>query len=135
MHCYITMAPPKLYRWIWEWSDYGDEIIISHQKFLSLEACQFDALRHYPYIRAGDWSGRTGRPNVRIVEEEILEYKWILVIYDQFDMEIARYSEDVWYESMAECLLASRKLNVKTCEDSSYWEVDFKSRLKPEDGA
>lgn len=124
------MAESKLYKWIWEWSDYGDKIIDSNQLFSSRQLCQFDALRHYPYVRAGDWKGRTGTPEARIVEEDALEYRWILVIYDEDNWELARYSEDIWYDTCAQCVNATRKLNVDPTETGSYAELEFETRLK-----
>ena len=109
-----TMETPTLFRWTWEWNDYGDEIISSKQKFLTREMCQMDALRHYPYISSAEWNGRTGSPEAKITESTPVETRWIMVFYDHCDMEIARYAADEWYNSMAECIHAAKKLKIKT---------------------
>ena len=124
------METPKLYRWTWEWSDYEDVIISSQQKFTTQALCQLDALRHYPHIREAERNGRTGTPEFRITEEDVQESRWILVFYDDQDLETGRYTEDVWYDSMAECIHASKKVNVDTAAAGSYSEVDFETRFK-----
>ncbi len=120
---------PKLYHWNWVWSDHGDQIISSNQKFPSRVLCQLDGLRHNPSIRHSELQGRTGFPQLKIKSSPMLEYKWIFIILDSRGEEIGRYAENKWYSSMYECIEASKNADFQL-SDVFGCDMDFDIREK-----
>lgn len=118
------------YSWKWIWSDHGDEIISSSQVFPSKELCQLDALKHQPTIRTGEKKGRTGGPKMVLRASAVLEYRWMMYIYNDKHERIGSFSEDRWYDTSVECLQASYKLTPELFDSSFYCDVDFDVREK-----
>lgn len=110
------------------WSDYGDEIISSRQKYSTKEICQIDALRHTPSFRESELLGRTGKPKLAVTAEPVLQYRWVISVYDKERVEIVKQTEDRWYKSVAECLYAADQVNIELDESFFQYDVAFESR-------
>ncbi len=114
--------------WKWVWSDYGDEILASQQIHTSNIGCQIDGFRHLPGLRSSEMKGRTGKPILQIKESAAIQYRWVFTFYDDNEREVGRYAQSRWYETMSECIYASR--NVELADTNFHYETDFESRVK-----
>jgi len=125
------MAGLKEYKWIWKWGDMRDPILDSFQWFRAKNECQLDGVRHFPVLRQEDLKGRTGVPKLDIIERPVKEYQWVVNITDKNNVCIGEVAFDHWYETLSECLLASKKLIPQDVLGMGLeYEVDYMSRIK-----
>ena len=118
----------KEYTWKWIWSDHGDTILSSHQRFPTKERCKLDALKHQPSIRTEERRVRTGHPKLELMELVKVEYRWMMSLYNDWSERIGRYSEDRWYDNWVECLNASYIVTPELFDPTYYWDMDFETR-------
>ena len=118
------------YKWKWLWSDFGDEIINSSQQFSSKDSCRADGLKHKPTIRRHDMKGRRGHIKLEITSYIDLEYRFMFAIYNDNSVMVARYIEDRWFETAAECLMASYRATPELFDPAFHWDVEFETREK-----
>ena len=123
------MAATHYYTWTWVWSDCGDEIMSSRQRFPKLNLCQLDGLRHCPAIRQSELNGRTGCPQLKVKEQQVLEFRWVITIFDADDRQLGTFTQDKWYDSLPECMQATRDLHFQVGKDVKY-ELDYESQTK-----